>query len=154
MPTWSSKSGMEQNNGWFSCWSALFSLKGQLWHFTNTSQPQKVGIFMPNVTSVETCLLLFFTFRMDVQLPLTSCDTLGGMTVCSRNLMHLWDPVVRKSGNFYRTYTHDQKLKQKLKPITLHNLWRWKLYKVWLNQRILPRTASHSPLLVYICQCC
>ena len=46
---------------------------------------------MPNVTSVETCLLLFFTFWMGVQLPLTSCNTLGGMKVCSRNLMHLWD---------------------------------------------------------------
>jgi len=34
---------------------------------------------MPNVTSVETCLLLFFAFWMGVQLPLTSYDTLGGM---------------------------------------------------------------------------
>ena len=33
MPTWSSKSRTKQNNGWSSCWSALFSLKGRLSHF-------------------------------------------------------------------------------------------------------------------------
>jgi len=34
--------------------------------------------------------------------------------------------------------------------LRMQNLWRKKLYKVWLGQRILPRIASHSPFLIFI----
>ena len=39
---------------------------------------------------VGTSLLLFYTFWMGAQWPLTSHGTLGDMTVCSRNLITLW----------------------------------------------------------------
>jgi len=34
--------------------------------------------------------------------------------------------------------------------LQMQNLWRKKLYKVWLDQRILPRIASHSAFLEFI----
>ena len=59
----------------------------------------------------DLCLLLFFTFWMGVQLPLTSCDTLGGMMcaqeiwcICEtpalywRNAIY-WPPMFESSGN-------------------------------------------------------